>query len=64
MGISIILKVAGIGLLVSAALQVMPKQSRDEYSPYVILGGFLVVLLMLLPEIDELFDTVRDIFGF
>ncbi len=64
MGISLILKVAGVGLLVSAALQVLPKASREEYSPYVILSGFVVVLLMLLPEIGALFDTLRDIFGF
>lgn len=64
MDITLILKVAGVGLLVSAALQVLPKQSRDEYSPYIILSGFVVVLLMLLPEIGELFETVMNVFGF
>lgn len=64
MDITLILKVAGVGLLVSAALQVLPKQSRDEYSPYVILSGFVVVLLMLLPEIGELFESVMAVFGF
>jgi stage III sporulation protein AC len=64
MDITLILKVAGVGLLVSAALQVLPKQSREEYSPYVILSGFVVVLLMLLPEIADLFDSVMTVFGF
>jgi stage III sporulation protein AC len=64
MDISLILKVAGVGLLVSAAHAVLPKQSKDEYSPYIVLAGFVTVLLILIPEISDLFDSVMTMFGF
>ncbi len=64
MDISLILKVAGVGLLVSAAAQILSKVGRDEQATYVIVSGIIVSLLFLVAEIGELFRTVADIFGF
>lgn len=64
MDISLIFKVAGVGLLVSAAAQILSKCGRDEQSTLVIISGIVVVLLVLMGEIGELFGTVMDIFGF
>lgn len=63
MDISLIFKVAGVGLLVSAAAQILSKYGRDEQSTLVIISGIVVVLLLLVGEIGALFDSVRDIFG-
>ena len=64
MDISLIFKVAGVGILVSAAAQILSKSGRDEQSTLVIISGIVVVLLVLVGEIGKLFETVMDIFGF
>lgn len=63
MDISLILKIAGIGLLVASATQILSKLGRDEQSTLVILSGIIVVLIMLITQIGDLFDTVMSIFG-
>ena len=62
--IAIILKVAGVGILVSAAASILQKSGRDEQSTLVIIAGIVVVLVMLVGEIERLFTLVRSVFGF
>lgn len=64
MDISLILQVAGVGLLVAIATQLLSKSGRDEQATFVIIAGVIVVFLLLVQEIGNLFDTVRSIFGF
>ena len=56
MDISLIIKVAGVGILVSVATQILSKSGRDEPSMLVTLTGIVVVLLLLVEEIALLFD--------
>ncbi len=62
--IGIILKVAGVGILVSAATQILSKSGRDEQSMLVTIAGIIVVLIMLVGEIEKLFELVCSVFGF
>lgn len=64
MDVSLILRVAGIGILVAIAAQILQKSGRDEQATFVTVSGVIVVFLMLAQEIGNLFDTVRGIFGF
>ena len=64
MDVSLILKVAGVGLLVTVAHQILSKAGRDEQAMLVTLSGIVIVLLMLVQEIGVLFDTVKAVFGF
>ena len=64
MDVSLILRVAGVGILVAVAAQILQKSGRDEQATFVTVAGIIVVLLMLVQEIGNLFDTVRGIFGF
>ena len=64
MDVSLILRVAGVGLLVAIAAQILSKSGRDEQATLVGIAGVIVVFLMLVQEIGELFLTVRDVFGF
>lgn len=64
MEVTLIIKVAGVGLLVAAAYQVLSRSGRDEQAMLVSLAGVIIVLLMLMDEIGKLFDSVRNIFGF
>jgi stage III sporulation protein AC len=63
MDVALILKIAGVGLLVSVVYQILSKTGRDEQAMLVSLAGIVVVLLMLVSEIAELLDTIRTIFG-
>ncbi len=62
--VGLILKVAGIGVLVSAASSILNKSGRDEQATLVAVAGIIVVMLMLIGEIGVLFDSVMSIFGF
>jgi stage III sporulation protein AC len=63
MNIELILKVAGVGVLVTVAYQVLMKSGRDELAMLVSVAGIIIVLLMLVNEIGGLFDAVRNVFG-
>ena len=63
MDISLILKVAGVGILVAVSCQILGKYGRDDQSMFVGMAGIIVVLLLLVGELAELYDTVREVFG-
>ncbi len=64
MDVSLILKIAGVGVLVSAASAILNKSGRDEQAMMVTLAGIIVVMLMLVGELGTLFDTVMSVFDF
>ena len=64
MEVGLILKVAGVGLLVTVATQILNKSGRDEQATLVTIAGIVVVLLMLVEQIGELFSLVYATFGF
>ena len=63
MDISLIIKIAGIGILVAVASQILSKSGRDEQAMFVTIAGILVALMLLITEIRELFDMILSIFG-
>ncbi|MBR6546024.1 MAG: stage III sporulation protein AC [Clostridia bacterium] len=63
MDVGLVLRVAGVGMLVSVACQILAKSGRDEQAMLVSLAGIVLVLLMLVEEIGRLFDTIRGVFG-
>ena len=64
MDVSLILRIAGVGILVASATQILSKSGREEQAMLVTVAGLVVTLLMLVGEIGELFDTVMEVFGF
>ena len=62
MDVSLILKIAGVGLLVAISTQVLSKTGRDDHSMYVSLAGIIVILFMLVSEIGDLFEAVFKLF--
>ena len=64
MDVDLILRIAGVGLLVAIAAQILSKNGRDEQASFVTVAGMIVVFFMLIREIGALFDTVRSTFGF
>ena len=59
----LILKIAGIGILVAAAHQILSRAGRDDQAMLVSLGGIVIVLLIVLEQVSGLFETVRTLFG-
>ena len=64
MDVSLILRVAGVGLLVAIAAQILSKSGREEQATFVTIAGVIVVFFLLIREIGELFDSIRSTFGF
>ena len=63
MDLGVILKIAGIGLIVSVLCQVLNKSGRDSEATMVSLAGILVVLFMLVGKISELINVIEGVFG-
>lgn len=63
MDISLILKIAGVGIAVAIAHQMLTRMGRDEQAMLLSLAGVVTVLLLVVGEIDRLFSTVRSVFG-
>lgn len=64
MDISLILRIAGVGMLISVAVAILNKSGRDEQAMLVTVAGILVVMLMLVEEIGLLLESVQSVFGF
>lgn len=64
MDVELIFKVAGIGMIVAVLNQILSRTGREEQAMLTTVAGLLAVLLMLVGEIGELFDSLRSVFGF
>ena len=62
MEVSIIFKIAAVGILVSVLSQVLKHSGREEQAFLVSLAGLLVVLFWIEPYIYELFDSIKKLF--
>ena len=63
MDISLIIKIAGIGMLVSVASQILSKSGRDEQAMLVTIAGIIAALMLLISQIGELFHMIVSTFG-
>ena len=63
MDVGLILKIAGVGIIVAASCQVLSNSGRDEQSMLVSVAGIIVVLLMITGKLGQLFDMIKDVFG-
>ncbi len=63
MDISLIIKIAGIGILVAVASQILNKTGRDEQAMFVTIAGIITALMLLISQIRELFDLITSVFG-
>ena len=63
MDVDLIFKIAGIGIIVAVLNQVLIRSGREEQAMLTTLAGLIVVLSMIVPEISDLFRTVKSVFG-
>lgn len=62
MEVTIIFKIAAVGILVSILSQVLKHSGRDEQAFMVSLAGLLIVLFWIVPYIYELFQNIQKLF--
>ena len=62
MEVSIIFKIAAVGILVSVLCQVLKHSGREEQAFLVSLAGLLMVLFWIIPYIYKLFEDIQKLF--
>ncbi len=61
-GVDLIFKVAAIGILVAVLNMLLVRAGRDDQAMMTTIAGLVVVLLVVLQEISNLFETIKSIF--
>ncbi len=62
MGLEIVFRIAGIGLLVAAACQLLKQSGRDDIAVLTALAGLAIALMMVMGLIGNLFENIRNVF--
>ena len=62
MEVDLIFRIAAIGIIVAVLNQVLIRAGREEQAMMTTLAGIIVVLMMLIFEINDLFETVKSVF--
>ena len=62
MDISIIFKIAAVGIIVSVIGQILNHSGREEQAFLTSLAGLILVLMWIIPYIYELFNTIKNLF--
>ena len=60
----LVIKIALIGIVVAVLGQILSRSGRDEYAMLTVLAGIIAVVLMLLPELNNLYSTLNSAFSF
>ncbi len=63
MDVDLILKVAGVALIITAVCQIMSRAGRDDQSTMVSLAGTVIILILIAERIGQLISTLRGVFG-
>ncbi len=63
MEISIVFRIAAVGILIAVLNQVLIRAGREEQAMLTTLAGLVVVLFWVIQYIDRLFSTVQTLFN-
>lgn len=64
MEVSLIFRIAAVGILVTVLSQVLKHSGREDHSSLVSLAGLILVLTWIVPYIYDLFQTIQALFTF
>ncbi len=64
MEVDLIFQIAAIGIIVSVLSQVLIRSGREDQAMLTTLMGLIVVLTMVITQVQELFETIKYLFGF
>ena len=63
MDISILFKIAAIGLIITVICQILKKSDRDDIAMLVSIIGVVIVLGVVVGMVGDLFENISQIFG-
>ena len=63
MEVELLIKIAGIGMIVAVLCQVLSKAGRDEQATLLSIAGIVVILFFVIEKVGDLIGTVRRVFG-
>ena len=58
-----LLRIAGIGILVTVIAQILNRAGREEIATLTTIAGLAIVLTLVVSLVAELFSSVQSIFG-
>ena len=62
MSVSLIFKIAAVGILVTILNQVLKYSGREEHAFLISLSGLILVLTWIIPYIYDLFLMIQELF--
>ena len=62
MSVSLIFKIAAVGILVTILNQVLKYSGREEHAFLISLAGLILVLTWIIPYIYDLFLMIQELF--
>ncbi|MBD5111363.1 MAG: stage III sporulation protein AC [Ruminococcaceae bacterium] len=63
MEIDLLFKIAAVGIIVAILNLILKKTDHDEQVVMLNVAGLIIVLMMLIPALSDLINTVKDTFG-
>lgn len=63
MEISVLFKIAGVGLLAAIINIILKKSDKEEIATVTTLASLVIVLVIVLDMIASLFDSIKSIFS-
>ena len=63
MSVTIIFKIAAVGIIVTVISQVLKHSGREEQAFLLSLAGLIIVLFWIVPYISDLFETMEALFS-
>ena len=63
MNVDLLIRIAGVGILVSVLAQILNRTGRENMAMLTTLAGLAIVLLAVVNLISQLFQSVRSIFA-
>ncbi len=62
MDISIIFKIAAVGIIITIICQILKKSDRDDIATIVSIVGLIIVLTVVISMIADLFEQISALF--
>ena len=63
MEVDLIFKIAAIGIIVAVLNQLLTRSGREDQAMMTTIAGLIVVLMMIITEISNLFETIKSVFN-
>ena len=63
MDVSVLFKIAGLGIIIKVICQILKKSDRDDIATLVSIVGLVIVLAIVVGMVGDLFKDIQSIFG-